>query len=234
MSEFNEDQEIVLDIIKNWYNELDAAFLAKEGLIVHWSSLNGDVRNKGWVKLKLREAASIVRATRVPVGVMKYCTEDMFRAGAQEEGRTYIQGCTVVGDAADGYFNYNTKAAIGAISEKPEHKLAVSLIAEFVALDENVMWCDLAFMYEKALERLSIPVPHAVLRNKFLRYGLSGTQFIEKRNNKRYNGRYVIRENGKLRQLICIKLPHRSGMRDAWGTNEMRKIITQAITCLSK
>ena len=36
MSEFTEDQEVVLDIIKEWLKEQDAAFLAKEEQIVFW------------------------------------------------------------------------------------------------------------------------------------------------------------------------------------------------------
>ena len=72
MSEFTDDQEIVLEIIKLWLREQDAAFLAREELVVFWGPLDGNLRKQGWNKLKLSEAVSIVRTTKVPVGVADY------------------------------------------------------------------------------------------------------------------------------------------------------------------
>jgi hypothetical protein len=232
--EFNQDQEIVLDIIKSWLDDHDAAFLAKEELIVYWDAVDGDIRKKDWVKLKLKEAANIVRSTKVPVGIMKHCTEDMFRAAAQEEGRTYIAGCAILGEAAKGYFNYNQKSRIGAISELPEHKLAISLISELEALQENILWTDLAYLYEQALKYCKLQVPNSIQRNKFIRYGLNGSEFVEKRNSKTYNGRYTFRENGKLRQVICIKLPHRQKVKEDWTKPLMREVVLRAVKVLNR
>ena len=228
MSEFTDDQEIVLEIIKLWLREQDAAFLAREEIVVFWGPLDGNLRKQGWNKLKLSEAVSIVRTTKVPVGVMKHCTADLMRAAAQEEARAYVAGVSVVGGAVSPeYFNYHSKAR--SVCETIEHRVAVHLISELEALNQNIMWHHVAYLYEQCLKYMKLEVPNSMQRNKFIRYGLNDSAFIEKRNSKRYNGRYVIRENGKLRQLICIKLPDRSGIKDDWTKDEMREVVLRAV-----
>lgn len=231
MSGFSEDQEIVLEIIKLWLRKKDASFLAREELVVFWGPLDGNLRKQDWNKLKLSEAVSIIRSTEVPVGVMKHCTADIFRAAAQEEARTYVAGVSVVGGAVSPeYFNYNSKKR--SACETIEHQVAVHLISELEALQQNIMWTDVAYLFEQCLKYMKIEIPNSMQRNKFIRYGLNDSAFIEKRNSKRYNGRYVIRENGKLRQLICIKLPDRSGIKSDWTLEEKRGIVLRSVTPL--
>ncbi|AHJ10547.1 hypothetical protein Spp001_39 [Shewanella phage Spp001] len=233
VSDFTEDQELVLDIMKEWLREQDAAFLALEEQVVFWAPIDGNVRKYGWIKLKLKEAVSIVRATKVPVGLMKHCTDDMMRAAAQEEDRTYVRGVTIVGGVVSPeYFNFHTNKR--SVCERDEHIFAVLLVSELEQLQCNIMWKDLSYLYEQGLKYLGLPIPNVQQRNGFLRYGLNESPFIEKRNNKRYNGRYVIRENGKLRQLICIKLPDVSGIKEDWTRDEMRRVILAAVKRMPK
>ena len=232
MSEFTEDQEVVLDIIKEWLREQDAAFLAKEEQVVFWGPLDGNIRKQGWNKLKLREAASIIRSTKVPVGIMKHCTEDMIRAAAQEESRTYVSGCNVHGMVSKQYFNFYTTNQ--AVFETMEHRCSVALITELEQLGENILWRDLSHMYTQALKYLGRPVPHAIAVNNLLRFGLKDSRFIEKRNTKTYNGRYVYREDGKLKQAICIKLPEKSGLKQDWTNDMKRDLIIRAVKHLRK
>lgn len=228
MSHFTDDQEIVLEIIKQWLRNQDAAFLAREELVVFWGPIDGNLRKQGWNKLKLNEAVSVVRTTKVPVGVMKHCTADLMRAAAQEEGRAYIAGVTVVGGAVSPeYFNFHSNKR--SVCETIEHRVAIHLICELEALDQNVMWHQVAYLYEQCLKYMKLEVPNCMQRNNFIRYGLQESAFIEKRNSKRYNGRYVIREGGKLRQLICIKLPHKSGIKEDWTKDEMRGIVLRSV-----
>lgn len=229
---FTEDQEIVLDIIKEWLREYDANFIAREEQIVFWGPIDGNIRKQGWNKLKLKEAVSVVRSTKVPVGLMKHCTEDAVRAAAQEEGRAFIAGVTVIGEVAPEYFNFHTNKR--SVCETVEHKIAQYIIAELEALDENVMWRDLAYIYEQALKYCGLQVPTSHARNGFLRYALQNSTFVEKRNNKSYNGRYVYRENGKLIQAICIKLPHKSKVKTDWTKDMMRGVILRAVKHLRK
>lgn len=233
MADFSDDQEIVLELLKDWLREKDAAFLAREELVVFWGPIDGNLRKQGWNKLKLKEAVSVVRSTKVPVGIMKHCTEDLMRAAAQEEARTYIAGVTVVGGAVSPeYFNYHSNKR--SVCETIEHRIAVHLISELEALDQNIMWHHVAYLYEQALRYMGLTIPNSMQRNGFIRYGLNESPFIEKRNTKRYNGRYVIRENGKIRQLICIKLPHKSGIKDEWTKDEMRGVVLRAVKPLMR
>lgn len=232
MSDFNEDQEIVLSIIKDWLREGDKALLAREELVVFWGPIDGNLRKQGWNKLKLKEVISIIRATKVPVGLMKHCTEDLLRAAAQEEDRTYICGVTVVsGMVSPGYFNFHSQRR--SCCETIEHRIAIHLISELEALDQNVMWKDLSFLYEQALKYMGLEVPNSHQRNGLLRYGLQESNFEEKRNSKTYNNRYTYRENGKLKQAICIKLAHKSGLK-TWTKDEMREVILRAVKPLQR
>jgi len=230
--EFSEDQLIVLEIIKGWLDENDAAYLAKEDIVVHWGNPTGDIQQQGWVKYRCSEIANIIRATLVPVGVMRHCTTDMLKAACQEEERTYICGVEVTGDVKSQYFNYtkyrNPKA------ETVEHEIAVHLVAELHALSENIIWKDLVYIFEQALKYCKVDVPNAQNRNNFLRYGIAKTDFVERRANKSYNGRYVQKENGKIVQYTCLKLPYRSGLKRDWTKSQMRNIILRAVKGLRK
>lgn len=230
--EFSEDQLIVLEIIKGWLDENDAAYLAKEDIVVHWGNPTGDIQRQDWVKYKCSEIVNIIRATQVPVGVMKHCTTDMFKAACQEEERTYICGVEIAGDVKPEYFNYTRYRSPKA--ETVEHKIAVHLIAELHALSENIIWKDLVFLFEQALKYCGVEIPNQLNRNKFLRYGIAKTDFVERRANKDYNGRYVQKENGKIVQYTCIKLPYRSGLKRVWSKTEMRKIILKAVNGIKR
>ena len=150
MTDFNEDQEIVLSIIKEWLRDGDKSFLAREDLVVFWGPIDGNLKKQGWNKLKLKEAVSIIRATKVPVGLMKHCSEDLLRAAAQEEERTYICGVTVIsGMVSPGYFNFHSQKR--SCCEVIEHRIAIHLISELEALDQNIMWKDLRISLNRPL-----------------------------------------------------------------------------------
>lgn len=230
--EFSNDQEIVLDIIKQWLEENDVSYLAKEDIAVYWGNPTGDIQRQDWVKYKCPEIVNIIRATKVPVGVMKHCTTDMFKAACQEEGRTYICGVEINGDVKPEYFNYLRYR--NPLSETIEHKIAVHLLAELQGLSENIIWKDLAFLFEQALKYCKVEIPNVISRNKFLRYGIAKTDFIERRASKNYNGRYVQKESGKIVQYTCIKLPYRSGLKKDWDKPTMRNIILKAVKGIKK
>jgi len=232
MEQFSEDQEIVLEIIKAWFAENDAAYLAKEDIVVVWGHPNGDIQNTGWIKYKTAELVNIIRSTKVPVGIMRYCTLDMLRAACQEEGRTYICGVDVGGEVKPEYFNYRRYK--GSICETAEHHIAIYLVAELQAQSENVIWSDLAYMFEQALKYCKVSKPNVRNRNSFLRYAIAKTDYVERRATKSYNGRYVQRENGKLKQYTCIKLPYRSGLKKDWTKQQQRSIILRAVAGLKK
>lgn len=228
MSEFNADQELVLDIMKQWLQEQDASFLAKEEQIVHWGPLEGNQMRMGWVKYKLREALNIIRTLRVPVGIMKYCTEDLLRAAAQEEGRAYICGVeTYSNHTSPDYFNFHKYGKATCITK--HHEIAVGLIQQVRMYDENIKWLDLVYLYEQSCKYCGMPVPVATKRNGFLRYAITQTDFIERNLRGKVDKRYQIRyPDGKEIRLTCIKLDHKSGYKKEWSKEEMRNVVIQA------
>jgi len=232
MEQFSEDQEIALEIVKSWLDEKDAAYLAKEDIVVVWGHPDGDIQKTGWIKYKASELVNIIRSTKVPVGIMKYCTTDILRAACQEEGRTYICGVDVGSEVKPEYFNYRKYK--GSICETPEHHIAIYLLAELQAQSENIIWSDLAYLFEQALKHCKISKPNVRNRNSFLRYAIAKTDFVERRATKDYNGRYVQREDGKIKQYTCIKLPYRSGLKKDWSKPKMRSIILRAVAGLTK
>jgi len=230
--DFSEDQEIVLEIIKAWLEENDANYLAKEDIVVYWGNPTGDIQRQDWAKYKCSEIVNIIRATKVPVGVMKHCTNDMFKAACQEEERTYTCGVEVNGDVKPEFFNYFRYR--NPLAETVEHKIAVHLAAELQGLSQNIIWKDLVYLFEQALKYCNVEIPNVRNRNNFLRYGLAKTEFVERRASKDYNGRYVQKENGKIVQYTCIKLPYRSGLKRDWSKDDMRNIILKAVKGIKK
>lgn len=227
---FSQDEEIVLEILKDWLEENDAAFLAKDDIVVYWGNPTGDIQKQDWVKLKVVEAVNIVKATKVPVGLMKYCSADMLKAACQEEGRTYICGVEVHGHVNPEYFNYNKYTAPKA--ESLEHRVAVFILAELQGIDQNILWSQVAYIFEQTLKYIKRPVPNALQRNKFIRYGVSKTNFVERRAAGGKNNRYTVRKKGGGHiQYTCIKLDHRSGIYDL-SKQEMRELIKRAVAKL--
>lgn len=231
--ELTEEQETTLGIIKEWLIDQNAVFLAMEDRIVFWASV-GNIRKQGWQKLNMKEAVNIIRATKVPIGLMHLCKADLVRAAAQEEDRTYIAGCDVVGEVEEGYFNYNKNNRIGRVCELPEHRIAVRLLVEMEQLQENIVWSDLAYIYEQAVKYCELPAPTRVQRNIYLRYGMNNTEYIERRSTPSFNGRYLIKEATGLKAYTCIKLPHRSGVKKNWSKDDMRSIILRAVKTIKK
>jgi len=230
--EFSPDQEIVLDIIKSWLDENDAAYLAKEDLVVYWGNPTGDIKKKDWIKWRVAEIVNIIKSTKVPVGVMKHCTPDMFKAACQEEGRTYICGVEVHGEVKPEYFNYNRFKA--PTNETVEHRIAVFLLSELQTVDQNILWSQVVYLFEQALKYCKVPLSNAIQRNKFLRYGVSKTDFKERRATGGKNNRYTVRKKGGGHiQYTCIKLDHRSGIYEL-SKDEMRKVIIGAVESIKE
>ncbi|MBG6242964.1 MAG: hypothetical protein EKE20_14600 [Candidatus Symbiopectobacterium sp. Dall1.0] len=102
-----DDRVIALEIAKQWFRELDASYLAKEDIIVHWKPFTPESKRGEWIKLKPHQAVRIVKSTRAVLKVMRYINVDILRAAAQEDGRMYVQGITTKGVAPTEYFNFN-------------------------------------------------------------------------------------------------------------------------------
>ncbi|MBI0275439.1 hypothetical protein I6H07_06270 [Hafnia alvei] len=102
-----DDRQVALEIVKAWFRDMDAAFLAKEDVVVHWESFNDSTKKGEWIKERPGAVARIIKSTRANLNLMRYVTIDLVRTAAQELERMYVQGVNTKGVAPKEYFNYN-------------------------------------------------------------------------------------------------------------------------------
>ena len=223
--ELSKDEEIVLDLIKGWFESRNAAFLAREEQVIYWDNLTGKPE---WVRLSLKETTSVIKTSEVPFGLMKHCTKDMVIAAAQEDGRAYTQAVKSnnVNIRAD-LFNLNVMTT--PTKETPYHEVAVALIQELRLLNENILWKDVVRFYEQFVDEAGLEKPNRNRRNSYIRYALGSSEFEEKRATNTYNGRLTLRENGKVVQYTAIALPgeahmHIPGIKKTWKTEENSRV----------
>jgi len=114
--------QIVLDIISSWFEEVDAAYLAKEDQVVYLD----DFTQKDWIKLTSAECVRLMKATRLNPSLMEYCTSSLIMAAAQELGRVYVKGVNVKGECNSQFFNFS-------ISQYKSHKHITRVVLSEVA-----------------------------------------------------------------------------------------------------
>jgi len=101
------DQNIAIETCKSWLNQQNAAFLAKENLVVYWEQFNPESKKGEWTKLKPIEACRIIKATRSGLQAMRYINPELLMVAAQEVERVYKAGINSRSNAPDEYFNFN-------------------------------------------------------------------------------------------------------------------------------
>lgn len=101
-----EKQQVVNDLIGDWMDELNMFLLAKEGEVVYWSSVTGDVADLKWHRWTIAEVSRIAKVVVVPPQYMDYCTSNSIYSAAQERGRAYIEGIRSRKRLTSMYFNY--------------------------------------------------------------------------------------------------------------------------------
>lgn len=230
MVELTADQEFVLEVIKKWITTNEAAYLAKEDQLIFWGHVT--IHTAGWERLTCKQASNIIKSTEIPVGLMKYCTADMVVAAAQEVDRVFTCAVDIHGEVKKEFFNLRKKSAPKA--ETLEHRIAKILFIELLAMSENILWTDVTALYDAVLKKMGLKGTHAIGTNKILRYGLTGTPFIERRATKNFNGRLTLRENGKVVQFTAISLEGQSGIKKEWTGDERLNIINRVVTSALK
>ncbi|QHJ79844.1 MAG: hypothetical protein [Caudoviricetes sp.] len=101
------DRDIAIETCKHWLKEQDAAYLAKEDLVVYWESFNNESKRGEWTKLKPREVCRIIKATRAGLSSMKFIKPEILMVAAQESERAYKAGIDSKSNAPAEYFNFN-------------------------------------------------------------------------------------------------------------------------------
>ncbi len=216
MSERDEDIAASTEIVKEWLTEEQGHYLALEDQVVHWNNDIDKVFQSTWVNLKLKDCVRIVRATRFPLGLMKYCTEDLFMSAAQELDRVYERGVSTSSACPAHYFNYK----VSTIND-PLLVVAVKLL-EFTERNRwNVLWRDVSEILELAWEELGIVAPNRKNRNDLIREACRHTKYDAKQYRKRYHY--------KGKTINCVKLDYVVGFEKVFSDEDKAMLSKVAI-----
>lgn len=184
----DEDVVVVLELVKAWVSENTAALLAKEDQIVFWGTASAVLDDKkSWVTWSLKECVQILKATVIPFGLMKHCTQDLVRAACTELERSFISGVTSMKPVSPLYFNfYVGTEKLHGIEYNVEADLIQRIIHHLERMRVNVQIVDIGNIYEYAASLLDRPTLTANARNKFMRQAIIGTEYVEKNYTQRY------------------------------------------------
>ena len=174
------DEEVVVELIKEWFEQQDAALLAKENQIVFWE-------NNAWVIWTMREAVSIFKAIKIPFGLMKVCDDNAVRVAALELNRSYIAGVNSRTAVTPQYFNFHRDVVkLGTDYGDYKDEIVKRAIDLFELMSVNIKITDIAKVLDYAMNYLEQPALSSQERNALIRKHIVGTQFKERNGNSRY------------------------------------------------
>lgn len=101
-------QNLALETIKQWIKEVDAHYLAKEGIIIFWEK-GSPLQDYGdWGMYKPKQVIRMIKGTRANLHIMKEINENLLILAFQEEDRVYLKGVNTHLEVPDSIFNLNT------------------------------------------------------------------------------------------------------------------------------
>lgn len=161
---YEDDKEIALETCKSWLIEQDAAYLAKENIVVYWQHFNPETKRGEWAKLRLPEACRIIKSTRAGLGAMRFIKPDLVMLAAQEIERAFKQGCTSRGTVPPEYFNFNRAGHFNDFE-----MLTLCTLQELVGRGWNVEAVCLGKLIDAIFVTKGYVVPSRTLRWKLIR-----------------------------------------------------------------
>lgn len=161
---YEDDKEIALETCKSWLMEQDAAYLAKENIVVYWQHFNPETRRGDWVKLKLNETCRIIKSTRAGLGAMRFIKPELVMLAAQETERAYKQGCTSRGTVPPEYFNFERAGHFNDFE-----MLTLCMLQELVGRGWNVEAVCLGKLMSAIFVTKGYVVPSRTLRWRLIR-----------------------------------------------------------------
>lgn len=189
-SAIEQDREIALVTVKQWMQEKDAAYLAKENRIVYWLGFNPESKTGEWSQLTLREACRVIKATRAGFSAMKYVNPDLLMLAAQEEDRAYTQGISSRSKAPSEFFNFNKSANFNSFE-----MLTLCLIQALVGRGWNVEAVAFGKLLCDVFKAKGYAKPNRTLRWKLIRAVVEEAGMIVRDRENRLtvygSGRYV-------------------------------------------
>jgi hypothetical protein len=210
----NEDQMVVLDIFKEWFEEEDASLLIAEDVVVRVDPVGETIKGvTPWIKDTPSSIVRLIKATRCPFGLMKLCTTDMLIASAQEAERLYERGVSMTSDCPPKYFNYVRTQ----LSSDPLILLVRRILRQLEEKSINLQWKGISRLVELSFAKLGLAKINRLKRNKLIVEACYSTNYD-------VNLRYFYQKH----HYKCIKLPYESGIVMELKPEFEARVINQA------
>ena len=203
----DKDQDIALELVKNWLEENDANILLMNKEVVRWTSLDGSIENMGWRHDSLASIATLIKGTVMPLPMMKYVDTNFIISAGQETGRVYEAGVTVNGTCLANYFNYNAKRQLSTLE-----RVIKSTLVSALGTAENIDAKSIYAMIDSVIDKLNLEPISAQRRNSIINSFKAELNF----NHRHGNNRLSIRKaNDEIIKYTAI---------------QQRKLLTEPIT----
>lgn len=161
---FEQDKDIALETCRQWLIENDAAYLAKEDIIIHWIPFHPESKRGEWNRLKMKEACRVIKATRAGFHAMKFIRPEMIMLAAQETERAYKQAVKSRSTVPPEFFNLEKAGSFNNFE-----MLTLCILQELVGRGWNIEAVCLGKLMEHIFHAKGFCVPNRTLRWKLLR-----------------------------------------------------------------
>ncbi|AWN08610.1 hypothetical protein HOT32_gp27 [Erwinia phage Faunus] len=161
---FEQDKEIALETCKQWLEDNDAAYLAKEDVIIFWTHFNPESKRGEWSRYKMKEACRVIKATRAGFAAMRFIKPELLMMAAQETERAYKQAVKSRSTVPDEFFNLERSGHFNNIE-----MLTMCMLQELVGRGWNVEAVCLGELMKAVFQAKGFSVPNRTLRWKLLR-----------------------------------------------------------------
>ena len=161
---FEEDKEIALETCKQWLEDNDAAYLAKEDVVVFWTHFNPESKRGEWTRYKMKEACRVIKATRAGFAAMRFIKPELVMLAAQETERAYKQAVKSRSTVPPEFFNLERAGHFNSLEI-----LTMCMLQELVGRGWNIEAVCLGELMKEVFHTKGFATPSRTLRWKLLR-----------------------------------------------------------------
>lgn len=161
---YEDDKAIALATCKQWLEDTDASYLAKEDVIIFWTHFNPESKRGEWTRYKMKEACRVIKATRAGFDAMRFIKPDVLMLAAQETERAYRQSVKSRSTVPDEFFNLERAGHFNDFE-----MLTLCMLQELVGRGWNVEAVCLGNLMKDVFVTKGFAVPNRFFRWKLLR-----------------------------------------------------------------
>lgn len=161
---YEDDKAIALATCKQWLEDTDASYLAKEDVIIFWTHFNPESKRGEWTRYKMKEACRVIKATRAGFDAMRFIKPDVLMMAAQETERAYRQSVKSRSTVPDEFFNLERAGHFNDFE-----MLTLCMLQELVGRGWNVEAVCIGNLMKDVFTTKGFAVPNRFFRWKLLR-----------------------------------------------------------------